>query len=131
MEKPLTNGKNAPGAALAKTGTQSPAVSNGGKEGQVLNIQAMKEGAFLSVEETIRKVVVLNDNIHQRKVLMTHLEKVQSLKFGDYDEKNALILKSTNGEYEIKSTNLCVKIAELTKNEIQAKIEEVEQQIIL
>ena len=132
MEKPLTNGKSAPGTELAKTGTQSPAITNGRKdEAQVLKVQ-LKESPFPSVEETIKKVVILNDNIHTRRVLMTHLEKVQSLKFGDYDDKNILILKNSTGEtYEIKSPTLCIKIADLAKSEIQAKIEEVEQQIIL
>ncbi len=132
MKEPSKNGSNVPGTELAKTGTQSPATTNGGKDAvQVLKVQ-LKETQFPSVEETIKRVVILTDNIHTRKVLMTHLEKVQSLKFGDYDDKNILILKNSTGEtYEIKSPSLCMKIADLAKNEIQAKIEEVEQQIIL
>src|SRR5665213_1393442 len=132
MKEPSKNGNNVPGTELAKTGAQSPANTNGRKEeAQVLKVQ-LKEGNFPTVEETIKRVVILNDNIHTRRVLMTHLEKVQSLKFGDYDDKNILILKSSTGEtYEIKSPGLCMKIADLAQNEIQAKIEEVEQQIIL
>jgi hypothetical protein len=130
MKDQVTNGKNTPGVALAKTGTQPAA--NGELQAQTLHLKTVKEGSFLSVEDTIKKVVQLNDNIHTRRVLMTHLEKVESLKFGDYDDKHSIILKSSTGEtYEIKSPGLCMKIAELAKNEIQAKIEEVESQIIL
>jgi hypothetical protein len=130
--KDQKNGSNVPGTDIAKTGTQSLTRTNGGKdEAQSLKVQ-LKEGSFLTVEDTIKKVVQLNDNIHTRRVLMTHLEKVQSLKFGDYDDKNILILKSSTGEtYEIKSPGLCMKIADLAQNEIQAKIDEVEQQIVL
>ena len=131
MEKSVTNGKNTPGVALAKTGTNQPAVTNGENEVH-LHVKAINEVPFLSVEDTIRKVVILNDNIHTRKVLITHREKVESLKFGDYDDKHSIILKSSTGEtYEIKSPGLCMKIAELAKSEIQSKIEEVESQIIL
>jgi len=130
--KDQKNGSDVQGTELAKPGTQSLARTNGGKdEVQHLKVQ-LKETGFPSVEETIKRVVQLNDNIHTRKVLMTHLEKVQSLKFGDYDDKNILILKSSTGEtYEIKSPGLCMKIADLARNEIQAKIDEVEEQIVL
>lgn len=82
------------------------------------------------MEDKIRKVNSLNDLIGKRGVLKNHLERVEALKFGDYDEKDTITITSGGGQsYTIKSTVLCQKIGGMLKEEISGKIVEVEAEI--
>jgi len=124
------NGKGAPGAQEpAKPGEQSLVKHTPQSETLELKI---KENTPMTVEDTIKRVNELQDNIHKREVLKDHLHMVSMLKFGEYEEKDQIILVSHTGEkYPIRSSSLSQKCADLIKNEIQTHIEEIEQQIVL
>src|ERR1039458_9895752 len=99
METPSSKTKvaTAPGAdSPAKKGDQS-LVKTPTPNGEVLEIKPIKENGPLSVEDTIKRVNELQDNIDKREVLKTHLHAVASLKFGDYDEKDQIMLVSHKG----------------------------------
>ena len=126
------NGKGAQGAQEpAKPGDQS-LVKTPTPNGEVLEIKPIKENGPLSVEDTIKRVNELQDNIEKREILKEHHRAVSSLKFGDYDEKDQIMLVSHTGDkYAIKSPSLCKECADLIKLRISEHIEEVEQQIVL
>lgn len=94
---------------------------------QTVNV---REAQALSVEETIRRVASLSEQIHTRRVLFNHLDKLETLKFGEFDEKDCLVLQTAAGQsYTIKSPTLCKKLTEVAKSEIVSKIEEIEMQL--
>jgi hypothetical protein len=136
MKTPQGNGKGSPGENLpVKTEINAPAppaIMNGSQETESLKLHPM-QNAPLSVEETIKRVNILQENINKRKVLQKHLERVESLKFGEYDdEKDTITITASNKtHYEIRSTALCIKVAALVRNEISAHIEEIEEEIVL
>lgn len=91
----------------------------------------VREAQAVSVEETIRRVAALSEQIHTRRVLFNHLDKLETLKFGEFDEKDCLVLQTAAGQsYTIKSPTLCKKLTEVAKSEIVGKIEEIEAQLI-
>jgi hypothetical protein len=123
------NGKGVQGAQEPKAGEQSLVKQT--PQAETLELK-LKENSPMTVEETIKRVNELQDNIDKREVLKNHLHAVSSLKFGEFDDKDQLMLISHTGEkYPIKSSGLCLKCAELIKREIQEHIEEVEQFIVL
>jgi len=123
------NGKGAPGAQEPKVGEQSLVKHT--PQAETLELK-LKENGAPSVEETIRRVNELQDNIDKREVLKNHLHAVSSLKFGEYDDKDQIVLVTHGGEkYAIKSSNLCQECAELVKGRIMEHIEKVEQLIVL
>jgi len=125
------NDKTVPGTGLVKTNTENlPAKTNASEKTEHLRIEP-KEKPGMSVEDMIRKVLIQTEHIGTRRKLYSHLERVDALKFGDYDDKSILILQDAKGStYEIKNPGLCQKIADLAKHEIWAKIEEVEGLIL-
>lgn len=126
-----TTDKSVPGTELVKSNAQNlPAKQNGSGKTEKLRLEP-KEKPGLSVEDMIRKVLIQTEHISTRRKLYNHLERVDALKFGDYDDKSILILQDSKGStYEIKNPGLCQKIADLAKHEIWAKIEEVEELIL-
>jgi hypothetical protein len=89
----------------------------------------VKEKA-ISVDETIRRVLAISDHIRTRKILFNHLDRLEALKFGEYDEKDSLTLTNAKGDsYTIRSTPLCMKLTEVAKREISSKIAEIEDEI--
>lgn len=125
------NGKN--GKAPQGTGAAAEAENNNsqtvvGENGQ-LNGKQPEEKPELTVEDKIKKIFVLNDRIETRNLLKTHLEKVDALKFGDYEEKDTITIAGGGKNYLIKSTVLCRKIQTMLREEISFKIAEVEAQI--
>ncbi|MCX6350637.1 MAG: hypothetical protein NTX03_02120 [Bacteroidetes bacterium] len=134
--KALKNGKHTPGVGTAtaelpkevtKPQTSTTTVSENGKMENPTNEAPKVE---LSVEDKIKKVATLAEHIEKRGLLKRHLEKVEGLKFGDYEDKDTLTIAGGNKEsYVIKSTSLCQKISALIKEEIGAKIKEVEAEI--
>ena len=126
------NGKGAPGVPEPNKGEQSLVKQKPTPDGEVLEIKPIKENGPMSVEDTIKRVNELQDNIDKREVLKTHLHAIASLKFGDYDEKDQIMLVSHTGEkYAIKSPSLCQECADLIKRRIGEHIDQVEQQIVL
>ena len=128
-----TNGKASQGEGktavkeLTKPEASSSVV---GEKGQ-FNEQALQPETTPTVEDRIKKIFTLNDRIETRSLLKSHLERVEAIKFGDYDEKDSIsIVNATGKPYVIKSTNMCKKISAMLKEEITAKIVEVEAQII-
>src|ERR1017187_1016983 len=129
MKEPAKNGKDAPGAPEPKKAEQGLVKHE--PKAETLELK-LKETGPMTVEETIKRVNELQDNIDKREVLKSHLHAVSSLKFGEFDDRDQIILVSHTGEkYPIKSSGLCQKCSELIKNEIQEHIEEVEQFIVL
>ncbi len=129
MKEPAKNGSGAPGTPEPKKGEQGLVKHE--PKAETLEVK-LKENGPLTVEETIKRVNELQDNIHKREVLKDHFHMVSMLKFGEYEEKDQIILVSHTGEkYPIRSSSLCQKCADLIKNEIQSHIEEIEQQIVL
>jgi len=129
MKEPAKNGNSAPGVQEPKKGEQGLVKHE--PKAETLEVK-VKENGPLSVEETIRRVNTLQENIDKREVLQQHLKKVSALKFGDFDEKDQLVLVDSKGnQYPIRSTNLCQECADLAKHRITQHIEEVEAQIVL
>lgn len=135
--KTATNGKAVQGAGHAKVNGESKptAAKNGTPVAEeakepVQDEKPAGEKPMLTVEDKIKKVNSLNELIQKRTVLKSHLDKVQTLKFGDYEEKDTIAITSGNGQtYTIKSSVLCQKIGGMLKSEISAKIAEVEEEI--
>jgi hypothetical protein len=134
MDKPQANGAPVQGTAVAK---QNPNPQPPARQEQKPPLQEktvnvhVKEPPALSVEDTIRRIEQLNEAITRRKILRDHLEKVDNLRFGEFDEKSSLVLVNSKGDqYPIRSAGLCQKIASLCKSELSRHIEEIEQQIV-
>jgi hypothetical protein len=110
------NGKAAQGAAQIATETKAQPATHSEQQGAELTDKQTPytpEAPVLSVEDKIRKVETLNELIQKRTTLKNHQERVEKLKFGDYEEKDTLTIHSGNGQnYTIKSAVLCQKIAE-------------------
>ncbi|MBI3233149.1 MAG: hypothetical protein HYZ42_03775 [Bacteroidetes bacterium] len=83
----------------------------------------------LSVEDKIRKVEMLTEAIEKRTLLKNHLVRVDSLKLGDFEEKETLTINGQGGSYIIKSNSLIKEIAALVKVRIEEQIAIVEEQI--
>jgi len=84
----------------------------------------------LTVEEKIKKVSSLQELIKVRAIMKSHLEKVEALKFGDFEEKDIVTITSGNNQsYTIKSPLLCNKFKLMATKEISEFIAEVEAQI--
>jgi mRNA-degrading endonuclease toxin of MazEF toxin-antitoxin module len=134
VESPSNKAKagSAQGANLpAKQGTTTQNLPKEEQKSETLKVHPIKENAPLSVEETIRRVEVLQENIATRELLQHHLRKVSALKFGEYDEKDQLVLVDAKGQqYPIRSSGLCQECAALAKRRIEEHIAEVESQII-
>lgn len=129
MKEPSKNGNGAPGASEPKKAEQGLVKQEPKSETLELKV---RENGPLSVEETIKRVNTLQENIDKREVLQTHLKAVNSLKFGDYDEKSGLVLVDSQGhQYPIRSSSLSQECAELAKLRIEENIEQVEAQIVL
>jgi len=125
-------GKDVQGTNLPAKQVDQSVVKKLPPKGEIIEMKPIKENAPLTVEETIRRVNELQDNIDLRELLKRHLEAVSLLKFGEYNEKDVIVLVSHTGEkYEIKSSSLCQESAELIKRRISEHIEQVEQQIVL
>ena len=127
------NGKGSHSGAAVAEQTKNLAKSETAVNGNG-KLQDTEEGSqvaaqTLSVEATIKKVSLLNQLIEDRTSLLSHLERVQALKFGEFEDKDFLTLNGKSGAYVIKSIALCKKIAELTKNEIAEHLREVEEKI--
>jgi hypothetical protein len=133
------NGKAVQGAETAtlepqKTAISETAVNGNGKLQEHANgkeaPKPTETAPVLSVEDKIRKVFTLNDLIEKRGLLKRHEERVASIKFGEYEEKDILTISGSAGQpYAIKSTSVCKKIAGLLKEEITQNINEVEAEI--
>jgi hypothetical protein len=136
--KTATNGKAAQGAGLPKLNGEHKttpaqngvsAVEEKPKTEEKAEAPAAEEKP-LTVEDRIKKVGTLNDLIAKRATFKNHLERVEKLKFSDYDEKDTIALTDAKGEtYNIRSSVLCQKIGAMLKTEISAKIREVEAEI--
>jgi len=124
-------GGTAQGANLpAKNGDKSPVKQS--PKGELIEIKPIKENGPLSVEETIRKVNELQENIDTRELLQSHHKAVSSLRFGEFDPKDRIVLESHTGEkYPITSPSLNSEVSELIKRRIKEHIDEVEQLIVL
>ena len=127
MEKNKAGGQ-APGPAAKESPQQSnlPVKHN---QPEPSFQPAVKEKP-LTVDETIRRVMAVSEHIRTRKILFNHLDRLEALKFGEYDEKDSLTLTNAKGDsYTIRSTSLCVKLTEVAKHEIASKIAEIEDEI--
>ena len=129
MKEPSKNGNSAPGAQEPKQGEQGLVKHE--PKAETLDVK-LRESGPLSVEETIKRVNTLQENINKREVLQNHLKAVNSLKFGEYEEKCQLVLVDSKGhQYPITSSSLSQECAELAKLRIEENIEQVEAQIVL
>lgn len=129
---PTDKNKEAKGNSTALVKTQ-PAGMPATQASKTESLQRVNvhEAQVISVEETIRRVAALSEHIHTRRVLFTHLDKLEALKFGEFDEKDCLILQTAAGQsYTIKSPTLCKKLTEVAKSEISDKIDEIEAQLV-
>jgi hypothetical protein len=133
MTTPATQQKSgsAQGANLpAKNGDQSPVKQS--PKGETLELTPMQDKGPLTLEETITKVNDMLESIRKRDVLKNHFEAVSSLRFGDFEDNDQLVLVTHKGEqYPIKSLSLCQEVADLCKRRIKENLVDVEQQIVL
>ena len=132
MSTKNADGKGTQGVAIHKTTapvksveqTQKPKQPNAASE------QPPKEPKALSVEDKINKVEQLTELIEKRVILKAHLNRVESLKFGEFDEKDALTITSkSDNSYTITNSSLMSDIASLCKDRISNEILKVEQLI--
>jgi hypothetical protein len=131
-DKQSAKGGIAPGANLPATKGDQSLVKQPAANGETMELKAIKENVPLTVEETIKKVEELKNNIDKRELLKDHYHAISSLKFGDFDEKDQIVLISHTGEkYPIRSSSMCQECAELLKHRIKEHIEDVEQRIVL
>lgn len=115
-------GKGAPGATAHE---QKPEISKteinpNGKP------QSTKEA---SVEEKILKVNILQERISSRAKVLSHLEKIEALKFGEFDEKDSLSISDGKNTYLIKSPLLMRKVQQTMREELKAELVKIEAEI--
>jgi len=97
----------------------------------IVNISSLSPALkAVTVEDKINKVEKLTELIEQRGILKAHLNRVDALKFGEFDEKDALTITSKSGNsYTIINSSLMSDIAKLCKDRISNEIARVEQLI--
>ena len=128
------NGSNGKATLEAATVQKNPETEKSetkvGEQG-LLNGNVPGVQTPLSIEEKITKLQSLVDLVENRDKFRTHLYQVEALKFGDLDEKAIITISADNGKqtYNIRSSYLCHKIADLLKSEFKSKVAEIETQI--
>ncbi len=135
MKENKTNGKATQGVGeqAVKEAVQPAASENTVNEkGQFDEKNLLTEAQpAISVDEKIKRVNELNRLIADRATMKDHLQEIEALQFGEYDEKNTITISNGNTKttYTMRSTALCKKTTAMWKEEITARIKGVEAQI--
>lgn len=83
-----------------------------------------------TVEDIVKRVEQLNQKIAVRDQVTRHIDQVSKLKFGEFEEKDLLIIQSGKGEsYTIKSTLLLTQVKTILIDSLQKQKEAVEAEI--
>lgn len=83
-----------------------------------------------TIEEIIKTVEVLNTKIATRDQVNRHINQVEKLKFGEFQEKDCLILQSGAGEsYTIKSPKLLKQVQVLMLETLSSEKQLIEAEI--
>jgi hypothetical protein len=83
-----------------------------------------------TVEEIVKKVEILNQKIAVRDQVTRHINNVEKLKFGEFQEKDCLVLQSGAGEsYTIKSPKLLKQVQAIMLESLQAEKQLIEAEI--
>lgn len=83
-----------------------------------------------TVEDIVKKVEILNQKIAVRDQVTRHINNVEKLKFGEFQEKDCLVLQSGAGEsYTIKSPKLLKQVQAIMLESLQAEKQLIEAEI--
>lgn len=83
-----------------------------------------------TVEDIVKRVEQLTQKIAVRDQVTRHINNVEKLKFGEFQEKDCLILQSGAGEsYTIKSPKLLKQVQTIMLESLQAEKQLIEAEI--
>lgn len=121
-----TNGKNEKSnLGVAPTGEIKPTATE--EKPQPPKVEPPKTP---TVEDIVKRVEQLNQKIAVRDQVTRHIDQVSKLKFGEFEEKDALIIQSGKGEsYTIKSPLLLTQVKAILIDSLQKQKEAVEAEI--
>lgn len=121
-----TNGKNEKSnLGVAPSGEIKPTATE--EKPQPPKLEAPKPP---TVEDIVKRVEQLNQKIAVRDQVTRHIDQVSRLKFGEFEEKDALIIQSGKGEsYTIKSPLLLTQVKAILIDSLQKQKEAVEAEI--
>ena len=86
-------------------------------------------GKPVTVEERILRIASLAEKVATRKTVITHLEKVEAMKFGEFEEKEIVSISDGKSTYTIKSPLLLRKVQETLRNELKTELSKIESEI--
>lgn len=121
-----TNGKNEKSnLGVAPTGEIKPTAME--EKPQPPKLEAPKPP---TVEEIVKRVEFLQTKISTRDTISKHIDQVSNLKFGEFEDKDLLIIQSGKGEsYTIKSPLLLTQVKTILIDSLQKQKEAVEAEI--
>jgi hypothetical protein len=130
-EKAQVNGSPAPGAMTVAKKTETLPAKRNSKEPEKVETLNIKTHTILNVDEKIREIQFKEDQIRFRRTLLNHLDAIEALKLGEFDDRDMIILRSATGEtYEMKSQSLCKVVVVEAKKELRRWLVQVEEQIL-
>lgn len=123
-----TNGKNEKSnLGVAPSGEIKPTATEEKPQPQPPKLEVPKPP---TVDDIVKRVEQLNQKIAVRDQVTRHINNVEKLKFGEFQEKDCLILQSGAGEsYTIKSPKLLKQVQTIMLESLQAEKQLIEAEI--